>query len=72
MDLKKHLGKKYKDNMTFEEIQEALADLPEPDSVVDKEEYDKMKKLKDEAYQESLAEGIAQGILTYLDTNSKK
>lgn len=30
------------------------------------------KKLKDEAYQESLAEGIAQGILTYLDTNSKK
>lgn len=29
------------------------------------------KKLKDEAYQESLAEGIAQGILTYLDTNSK-
>lgn len=44
MDLKKHLGKKYKDNMTFEEIQEALADLPEPDSVVDKEEYDKMKK----------------------------
>ena len=32
MDLKKRLGKKYKDNMTFEEIQEALADLPEPDS----------------------------------------
>lgn len=30
------------------------------------------KKLKYEAYQESLAEGIAQGILTYLDTNSKK
>lgn len=30
------------------------------------------KKLNDEAYQESLAEGIAQGILTYLDTNSKK
>ena len=53
MDLKKHLGKKYKDNMTFEEIQEALADLPEPDSVVDKEEYDKMKKLKDEASKEA-------------------
>ena len=30
------------------------------------------KKLKDEAYQDSLAEGIAQGILTYLDTNSKE
>jgi len=30
------------------------------------------KKLKDATYQESLAEGIAQGILTYLDTNSKK
>lgn len=29
------------------------------------------KKLKDEEYQESLAEGIAQGILTYLDTNLK-
>jgi len=29
------------------------------------------KKLKDKSYQESLAEGIAQGILTYLDTNSK-
>ena len=39
--------------MTFEEIQEALADLPEPDSVVDKEEYDKMKKLKDEASKEA-------------------
>ncbi len=30
------------------------------------------KKLKDEAYQEDLAEGIAQGILTYLDKNLKK
>ena len=30
------------------------------------------KKLKDSAYQESLADGIAQGILTYLDTNAKK
>ena len=30
------------------------------------------KKLKDKSYQENLAEGIAQGILTYLDTNSKK
>ena len=29
------------------------------------------KKLKDEAYQETLAEGIAQGILTYLDKNLK-
>lgn len=29
------------------------------------------KNLKDEEYQESLAEGIAQGILTYLDTNKK-
>lgn len=53
MDLKKYLGKKYKEGMTFEEIQQALADLPEPDSVVDKEEYDKMKKLKDEASKEA-------------------
>lgn len=29
------------------------------------------KKLKDATYQDTLAEGIAQGILTYLDTNSK-
>lgn len=29
------------------------------------------KKLQDATYQESLAEGIAQGILTYLDTNAK-
>ena len=29
------------------------------------------KNLKDEEYQETLAEGIAQGILTYLDTNLK-
>ncbi|WP_279000670.1 hypothetical protein [Thomasclavelia cocleata] len=53
MDLKKYLGKKYKEGMTFEEIQQALADLPEPDSVVDKEEYDKIKKLKDEASKEA-------------------
>ncbi|WP_304960252.1 hypothetical protein [Thomasclavelia cocleata] len=53
MDLKKYLGKKYKEGMTFEEIQQALADLPESDSVVDKEEYDKMKKLKDEASKEA-------------------
>lgn len=53
MDLKKYLGKKYKEGMTFEEIQQALADLPEPDSVVDKKEYDKMKKLKDEASKEA-------------------
>lgn len=53
MDLKKYLGKKYKEGMTFEEIQQTLADLPEPDSVVDKEEYDKMKKLKDEASKEA-------------------
>jgi len=30
------------------------------------------EKLKDATYQESLAEGIAQGILAYLDTNAKK
>ena len=30
------------------------------------------KKLKDEAYQESLSEGIAQGILTYLDKIQNK
>ena len=33
---------------------------------------DEAKKLKDKSYQEILAEGIAQGILTYLDTNLKK
>lgn len=53
MDLKKFLGKKYKEGMTFEEIQQALADLPELDTVVDKEEYDKMKKLKDDASKEA-------------------
>ena len=30
------------------------------------------KNLKDATYQENLAEGIAQGILAYLDTNAKK
>lgn len=30
------------------------------------------KKLKDKSYQENLAEGIAQGILAYLDTNSNE
>ena len=59
MDLKKYLGKKYKEGMTFEEIQQALADLPEPDSVVDKEEYDKIKKLKDEVSEKEQLE-IAQ------------
>lgn len=53
MDVKKFLGKKYKENMTFEEIEQALAVLPEPDSVVDKKEYDKMKQLKDEASKEA-------------------
>ena len=33
---------------------------------------DEAKKLKDKSYQENLAEGIAQGILTYLDTSSNK
>ena len=33
---------------------------------------EEVKKLKDESYQENLAEGISQGILTYLDTKSKK
>lgn len=47
MDLKKFLGKKYKEDMTFEEIQQALADLP--DEFVDKKEYDDMKQLKNNA-----------------------
>ena len=33
---------------------------------------EEFKKLKDEAYQEDLAEGITQGILTYIDENMKK
>ena len=33
---------------------------------------EEVKKLKDESYQDNLAEGISQGILTYLDTNHKK
>lgn len=32
---------------------------------------EEVKKLKNESYQENLAEGISQGILTYLDTNLK-
>ena len=66
MDLKKYLGKKYKEGMTFEEIQQALADLPESDSVVDKEEYDKMKKLKDEASKEASSQHVCDLILAFL------
>lgn len=51
MDLKKVLGKKYKENMSYEEIQEALADLP--DEFVSKEEYDKVKLQKDNASEEA-------------------
>ncbi len=33
---------------------------------------EELKKLKDEEYQKDLAEGITQGILTYIDENMKK
>lgn len=47
MNLKKFLGEKYKDGISFEEIQECLAEIP--DEFVDQEEYEKMKRLKDDA-----------------------
>lgn len=51
MDLKKILGENYKEGMTFEEISEALSDLP--DEFVDKKDYDKLKDQKDKASKEA-------------------
>ena len=57
----------------IEELQEIKALLKEirDEMYVEKTNKEEEKKLNSEAYQDKMAEGIAQGILRYIDSKHK-